>query len=233
MDALFGISQLDLDTGRHAEARARLERAYQIDPEPSELHHALAQVYLIVGENDLARQFAASAANAPPRRTIHDPRRERALPQAGSLQRTLSGHDLEQQGSFAEALVQYELALENNKDKADSHLNVARMMARLSDGEGAIEHYREALRINPTEFNALVQLADLLERSGDTPTAVALYQRALAEQPDNARVLYRLGTALAGSGGLAEGLAMLERSIEADPASAKALLNLGIILAQT
>jgi tetratricopeptide (TPR) repeat protein len=89
VDALFGISQLDLDTGRHDEARARLERAYRIDPEPSELHHALAQVYLVLGENDLARQFAASAATAPPRRTLDDPRRERALPQAG-LQRTRS-----------------------------------------------------------------------------------------------------------------------------------------------
>jgi tetratricopeptide (TPR) repeat protein len=84
LDALLGISQLDLDTGRHEQARARLEQAYRIDPEPSELHDALAQVYLIAGENELAREFATSAATAPPRRTMADPRRERALPQAAS-----------------------------------------------------------------------------------------------------------------------------------------------------
>lgn len=84
VDALLELSKLDLDTGRHGEARARLERAHEIDPEPSELHHALAQVYLIVGENDLARRFAASADAAPPSRTMDDPRRERALPGAGS-----------------------------------------------------------------------------------------------------------------------------------------------------
>ena len=84
VDALLGISQLDLDNGRHEQARTRLEQAYRIDPEPSELHDALAQVYLIFGENELARRFAASAATAPPRRTMADPRRERALPRAAS-----------------------------------------------------------------------------------------------------------------------------------------------------
>ena len=77
---MLGISRLDIDTGRFTEALERLERAYRIDPEPSELHDALAQVYLIVGKNELARRFAASAEEAPPRKTMNDPRRERALP---------------------------------------------------------------------------------------------------------------------------------------------------------
>ncbi len=50
-------------------------------PESADAWGALAQVYLIVGENELARQFAASAASAPPRKTMEDPRRARALPQ--------------------------------------------------------------------------------------------------------------------------------------------------------
>ena len=233
VEALRGAARIDLDAQRFAEAEALLLRAIEADGGVAETHHLLSQLYLLMGDTDGARTQSAIANERPPARALDDPRRRRALPQSGSLARSLDAKDLEEQGRWSEALAEYRAAAVNAPDDAVHPFNVARMLLRLRQTDDAVDALNTTLSIDAKHVGALALLGEIHERRGEMPRALQLFTEALAIEPDSARILFRQGSLLVRGGQLEPGVAALQRSLELAPENVRARVNLGIALAQS
>lgn len=92
----------------------------------------------------------------------------------------------------AEAVKQYQLALEDNPrdDKTMTHLGD--LAAASSDHEAAIDRYRQALALQPENSDASIGLAHELVETGHPDVALPLLLAAIKSDPSNLLAHYRL-----------------------------------------
>ena len=134
---------------------------------------------------------------------------------------------LQAAGSPAEALREFERALEIRPDFADAHYNLGIALYNRGEVDQAIAHYRKALEIEPDSVNAHTNLGNILAGRGELDKAVAQYQKALEVRPDFADAHLDLGNVLAEQGRVDESVAQFERALEINPDSAEAHYNIG------
>ncbi len=139
-------------------------------------------------------------------------------------------------GRLADAIAEYQAALELAPRYPQPHLNLASALTKLDDpGQmpHAIAEFEEALRLKPDYAEAHSDLANLLSRlPGRMPEAIAHYRLAVQFQPDVAQAHANLGSALAQSERLPEAIAEFETALRLDPGLPELHCNLGVALVQ-
>ncbi len=129
-------------------------------------------------------------------------------------------------GSAAEAIAQYEAALQIRPQ--DATVNNALGAALLAAGEPdhAIPYLRTAAQSSLSYFDAHYNLGNALASEGDLGGAAEQFTEAVRLRPDDADAHANLGSALAELGHFAEAKAQFERALEINPDHALARENL-------
>ena len=130
------------------------------------------------------------------------------------------------EGRIAEAVLEYQSALELDPRDAELCERVGGLLARARDYKGAIPYYRQAFELDPERIGAAMSEAHLLAFS-DPKRARELVQRGLERAPDRVDVqLTRSHVALA-SNDVDEALLAAERATLLEPASSATWAQLG------
>jgi len=135
-------------------------------------------------------------------------------------------------GHAAEAIGQYEQALQSNPDYAPAHGNLAIALVQIGRLPEATAQCEEALRLKPDYAEAHGNLGIALGQLGRLPEAMAQYEQALQIKPDYAEAHYNLGVALGQSGRILEAIAHLQKAVQISPDFADAHYNLAYALEQ-
>lgn len=121
----------------------------------------------------------------------------------------------------------------SNADRAESHLNVGNLEARLGRPREAEAAYRRALEREPGFLPALVNLADLYRGLQRDEQAEALLREAVERHPRAAEAHHALGLCRVRRGDLDGALAHLERAFELAPEEPRFGYVLAVALRET
>jgi Flp pilus assembly protein TadD/4-amino-4-deoxy-L-arabinose transferase-like glycosyltransferase len=141
------------------------------------------------------------------------------------------GYAFESTGRTADAIREYEAALELEPDTAMAHSNLSMLLLARGDRAAAEGHAREAVRLAPGMAEARNNLGTALAAAGRDGEALANFERAVSLDPARAEFQVNLGSALARAGRGAEASTHLIEAVRLDPANSGAQNNLGILLA--
>ena len=141
------------------------------------------------------------------------------------------GNMLVLQGKTAEAIAQFQRAIEIKPDYAEAHYNLAIVLDRQGKPGEAIDHYRKALEINPDFVAAHNNLGMALLNQGRLEEASEQFHLALDKDPTFAEAHSNLGFLLSKQGRTAEAIKEYGKAIELNPNCAEFYSNLGNLLA--
>jgi len=230
----IGLGQLALADGDYPTARTRLEEAMSLNPRNGQIHRALAQTYLGLGNPKRAEFHGERAAALPGTIKLPDPRLEQADSEMsiGSVAHNRAGRQLERQGRLDEAAEHYRKAIEIRPEIPEPRVNLGMILAQQGQLEDAIAQYQEALGIHPEFADAWFRLGRAQERLGRLKQATDAYRETLRINPDHGEAHYRLGSVLAGEGLSVEAATHLAEAARILPGRAAIHMNLGIALAR-
>jgi tetratricopeptide (TPR) repeat protein len=137
------------------------------------------------------------------------------------------GGVLFERGQAAEAIDEYQKALEIEPDFLEARYNLANALSSLGRPTEAIDQYHKAFEINPGNAEAHNNLGGLLLQLGRTAEAINQYEQALRIEPDYAVAHYNLGNALVSANRLHDAIDEYRQAIQIKPDYADAQGNLG------
>jgi len=132
--------------------------------------------------------------------------------------------------ALREAAAEYQRALAVAPDDWVLHHNLARLLRRLGDLEGAAKSCQEVIRLLPHSSEPRVQLGVLLTEQGRAEEALRHIDEALRLKPGSVPAINGRGLALARQGQHDAAIREYERALRIEPHSGEAHLNLGIAL---
>lgn len=158
-----------IQEGDYVTAQSRLERALQIDPKAAGAHAAMGLVYQRQGEPELAEAAFKRALS---------------FDKGYTRGRTYYAAFLYEQGRFAEAVRQFEIASEDTayQDRAQIFANLGLVHARMENLDAALQAYERALslsRVSPP--NVLLAISQLKHMQGKSGEAWQFYSRFLTQ----------------------------------------------------
>ncbi|MGI9322778.1 MAG: type IV pilus biogenesis/stability protein PilW [Pseudomonadales bacterium] len=166
-----------LRQGDYPQARSKLNRALEIDPESGAAFTTLGLLFQLEGEDDLADEYFQTALK-------HEPE----LAQA----RNNYGVFLLSRQRYQQAIQQLQAASEDRfyANRASVFENLGRAYLELEDSPAAQQAFRKATQLNPKQSPALLALAELLFDQRDYTEAGDLYQRHARLSPQSAQGLW-------------------------------------------
>lgn len=176
-DRNFELGAQYFRNGNYELARARLERAIELDSRHANSYSMLALTFVQLGNKRLATESFNRAIRLAP--NSHDVRNAYAV-------------FLCQERRFDEAIEQFDRAI-RLRENDDSHVmmtNAGVCMGQKPDLVQAEKYFRDALERRATYGEALIQLAALKHGADDSLAARAFLQRFLASNPSSPGVLY-------------------------------------------
>ena len=99
------------------------------------------------------------------------------------------------QGKFAEAVSEFQKAVQEDAKYLPARLNLAHAYERLNRLEEAIQEYRGAITLEPKHFFAHNNLGVLYDKTGRYEDAMTEFEDALKTEPGNTMALKNLETA--------------------------------------
>jgi tetratricopeptide (TPR) repeat protein len=105
--------------------------------------------------------------------------------------------DVAETGEIERAAVLYRQMIEILPQDAKAHYNLALMLKRRGDRDGAMTHYQEAFRLDPAYAVALFQTAEIYAEKGSYREAEAGYRRTIQIKPDFLPAINNLAKLLA------------------------------------
>ena len=250
MDAKRSLALLESQSGRHQQARVRLEdllkqRPYDVialdmlmtldvvtknwqEAERTlvRLRQALGgnQAVVLLAEGRLleARHRLSEASLAYERATVLAPNEPEPLLSLLKVEMAL--------GQVARSRSRLESILASNKDHPFAHGLLGEVLSRLQLSEEAALHYREATRVNPKWVAPWINLATVSLSQGKPEVAVQLVQEALTINPDNEELYLLLASAHSEQGQLDRAITAYEATLRLNPRNLLAANNLAVLL---
>lgn len=142
------------------------------------------------------------------------------------------GIDLFEQGREAEAIANYQRALELEPEYAATHYNLANALLRGQRVEESLEHARRAVQLRPNDPDSEIALGNSLLASDRVPEARTAFIRAVELRPRDPEGWYGLGRAEQAAGNLAAAAGNYEKALYFAPDLFEPRLNLGNVLFQ-
>lgn len=140
------------------------------------------------------------------------------------------GVQLQSQGQFARAIIEYRKALELNPDDASSHNNLGlafKDMDLLDDAEAEL---RAAIQLKPDQKNYQFNLGIVMLRKSNLPAAEECFRKAVAIDSNDADSQYRLAQVVLMQGRTDESEQFVRQAISLKPHDPQYLHLLGDIL---
>jgi tetratricopeptide (TPR) repeat protein len=140
---------------------------------------------------------------------------------------------LENEGRHAEARAESGKALELEPNRAESHQQLANLLAASGEPKQALAEYQKALRLDPNSASAHYNLGVLLGNLGNDPAALEEYAAAVQLAPDSVRTHVAFASLLAKLDHVEKALTEYEMALQLDSDSATAHLGIADLLTQT
>jgi arylsulfatase A-like enzyme/Flp pilus assembly protein TadD len=177
-DAHYNLGIVFSRLGRHAEAAASYEKAFEIDPARGEYCVALARTYGKTGEAEKAEAMYGRAIELGYR----------------SLFAYLGrGSTLAKLHRFDEAEACYREALGKFPDSAELYNEWGNLLDMAMNFPEAIANYRKSLSLDPAFFKARYNLARMLLKTGNEEEAKKELLSILQQNPDQPEATFMLG----------------------------------------
>lgn len=141
------------------------------------------------------------------------------------------GLQLAQQGKYAEAVEQYDKALEKDNEQPYIHAQKADALSKSDKMPQALEEYQKAIALKPDDGAMYTNMGVLLGKMGKVAESQEAFKKAASINPGAAgQNFYNLGATLVNSGRAAEAAEAFKQAIAADPNFAEAYYQLGMCL---
>jgi len=142
------------------------------------------------------------------------------------------GDDLLKMGRPADAMRQFQAALQIHPNSAQAHNNLGSILAQRNEADEAVAHFQKALQIQPANWLAHGNLARVLfYQLGRADEAMAQCQQALEIRPGFAQAHLTLGDILLQKGQDAGALTHYQKALQIEPDSPAILNDMSWILA--
>jgi len=187
------------------------------NPESSEAHACLGQVFLKKGEWDKAAAEFAEALRI-------DPHNMPALVHLGRV--------FVQRGQVDEALRLFRRAVQLAPDFGTAHAFLGTTLMYTGDNTEAVDHLQRALQCRPRDAILHCHLGSVFARLGKLDEAQFHLEQAIRLQPDSVEALDNLGVVIMQRGGPNSVMLAYDcfrRALEIDPHSAEAHYHLGLL----
>ena len=130
------------------------------------------------------------------------------------------GVTLMEKGNYAEAISEFQKALQLKPNSETAHNNLGLVLAIKGEVPQAIAEFKTALMLKPDHVNAHMNLAMALYQEGDLDESILQFKEALRIKPQLAHTHYLLALALKKQGKVAEARSHYEIAIQINPAYA-------------
>ncbi len=218
-DAHYLIGFVLGDIGSHEEARVATKRAIQLNPSLSR-----AQANLSLDRYNSARYNELVPARQERRSSALE------LSTDGHLAHYNLGLAFRQKGYFAEALKEYNLALERNEDENLVRQAMAEVHLLKKDAATAIELYDQIVVSQQDSPKLWCERGVALHQQGQHAAAAESYRRALALDAAYAIAHNNLGVAQYHAGETEAAIDSFRAALSSQPSFVKAWLNLALLL---
>jgi tetratricopeptide (TPR) repeat protein len=142
-----------------------------------------------------------------------------------------NGIKLSDQGMYAEAIEEFNKALEKDPEQAVIIAHVADAELKLGKNEEALANYKKAIELSPNDPSLYTNMGVVLSKMGKTAESQEVFKKAASMNPASAaQNYYNLGITLVNSGNSAEAANAFKEAIAADPNYAEAYYQLGMSL---
>jgi len=241
VNARIGLAQVALAGQDPERAVVLLEQAAAIAPQEAAVHHHLAHVYGIRGDQAAAERERRLADTAEVKMqpgemaSFADPPRDEVTLRDGVSSSWLLANSRRHlaAGRPQEARAALEALLVANPDSVPGLLASARMLVAGGDRARAHAMVQRAVELAPGDATTHAELGMVLARAGQAAQAIAAYRRALELDPDLPEAQSNLAALLFQSGQTAEGLDLMRRAGQAFPGRADVQHNLANLLLMT
>lgn len=139
----------------------------------------------------------------------------------------------EQLAALDQVIVEYRQAQAFNADRAEAHLNLGTLEARLGNAEAAEAAYRTVIRLQPAFVPAYINLADLYRQQGHEPQTTQTLREALQVDPENGAARHALGLSLVRQQRLRDAIPELAKAAQLRPDVPRYAYVYGVALHQT
>ncbi|HKC57587.1 MAG TPA: tetratricopeptide repeat protein, partial [Vicinamibacterales bacterium] len=140
-----------------------------------------------------------------------------------------SGDAYVAQHKYADAIIQYRNAVQEDDHFGEARFKLASAYIRFGDGTRALAESVRAADLMPEDIEAQLQAANLLLLSGRFADAQDRAKKVLDRNPHELRATIALGNALAGLKDLDGAVEQLEEAVRLDPTRAGTYTNLATL----
>jgi Flp pilus assembly protein TadD len=123
----------------------------------------------------------------------------------------------EQLATLDQVIAEYRQAQAFNADRAEAHLNLGTLDARLGIPDAAEAAFRTAIRLQPAFLPAFINLADLYRQQGREELVVQTLREALQVDPENGAAYHALGLSLVRQQRLRDAIPELAKAAQLRP----------------
>jgi predicted Zn finger-like uncharacterized protein len=213
IDAYVSLSQLLASEGRPADAQAKLVEARKTLPASAAIYRAIADVDLVAGRYDAAREGYEAALKMD----------------ANDLASLFKlGVTLRRMNRFDPAQAQFDRVAELDKEYPGLALERGLLYEASNRAGEALEFYQQALAKAPDDPDMMLRVGSAEVVAGHASQAEDRLRKVISKRPNSAEVNHYLGRALLLKGtNLAEALRYLKRAVELDANRAEYHLYVG------
>jgi len=142
-----------------------------------------------------------------------------------------NGVKLSDSGMYADALVEFNQALELDSEQPAIYGRIAEAYAQLGKNDEAVANYRKAIELEPENPNLYTNLGVVLSQMGKTDESQEAFKKAAEMSPDDAaKNYYNLGVTMINNGNMAGAVDAFRQVLAADPNYSEAYYQLGMAL---
>jgi tetratricopeptide (TPR) repeat protein len=241
VNARIGLARVAQASQRLDDAAELLEQALAIAPEEAAVHHHLAHVYGLRGEQEKAELQRKLALTSPvtmqpgEMASFRDPLRDEATLAEGVSSNWLltNGQRHLAEGRIEEAGQAFDAVLAANPDSVPGLLASSRFAMGTGNAERALALVLRAVELAPADAATHVDHGLVLARVNQLPQAIAAYEQALSIDPNLPDAQSNLATLLFQTGRIDEGTRLLEQAATAFPGRPDIQQNLANVLLMT
>jgi len=140
-----------------------------------------------------------------------------------------TGLRLLEKGREAEAQIEFQKALSEDKQCVEAHHNLGLIYERRNEPHRALKHYERVVRLEPQHFGALNQLGIVYGKLGRTVEAIKTFIQAIRIKPDYVEAYANLAMLYFNGGRYPEAITACERALKIKPDYAYTHYVLGLI----